>query len=481
MAVLLCTALLSGCGKQADNGPTTSELMEQYAENYTAPEDVPVIWLYGKEDTELFSNLVTNYNWNCNNGGDSSKAVRLLTYHDMTPEQFATKVQAEIMSGKGPDLILTSDANIFPDVNKAVAAGAFQNWDDILADWDKEQYLYEAAKGTYSPDGKCYILPLSFEPIYIVTTKTNMEKYGFTEADFSDFAKTTDTLLRLWEQIEGDNTVAVHQKLPDFVQAVSGLLDYESGKTSLLAPETRELFDQWQKIIFHQSKRVDLFAIRAEQLMQQTDANAKFNWKLSVYNLDTSLGENADAEFGKHYGLMNILEFVTADELDALAALPNDPEAQKDFLTRMEDVVYFPLYDTNQRVVGTVRSYALLASGCKSPETIAAFMRNILLHQDENGDISDPNLFYGEGVTLGMTNELELAYESCVSGDEEMKAYTKQYVETRIGKLSHAPTHLVIWNSTLKAFSDGITDSFLDPEHADWEDLETDINIYLSE
>lgn len=80
-------------------------------------------------------------------------------------------------------------------------SGAFQSWDKLIKDWDRESIYANALDGAISNNGELYLLPLAFESTFVVTTKSNMEEFSLTEDDFSNFYKTTDTILYLYEKV----------------------------------------------------------------------------------------------------------------------------------------------------------------------------------------------------------------------------------------------------------------------------------------
>lgn len=73
-----------------------------------------------------------------------------------------------------------------------------------------------------------------------------MEEYGLSEEDFSDFYKTTETLLSLYQQVPENRYV--HCTEPDYVKLIPEIFDYTLETTAICSIETQELLKRCQMI-----------------------------------------------------------------------------------------------------------------------------------------------------------------------------------------------------------------------------------------
>lgn len=86
-----------------------------------------IVWMHGVEDHVVFE-IYKNYVMD----GKPGENIRVIKYQEISLEQFGQKAQAEIMTGAGPDLIHTTNVDMFVDVNKASVSGSFQSWDKLI-------------------------------------------------------------------------------------------------------------------------------------------------------------------------------------------------------------------------------------------------------------------------------------------------------------------------------------------------------------
>lgn len=506
LTLLLCFILiltaLSGCGEKelseskansdkvtssedtasskptdSDSSSSSAEMRLEYDDSYIIEEyeDAATVWLYAlnndEDDEFLFSRLTFVHNKLC----EPDEHVNALIARGVSIEQFGTKVQAEIMSGKGPDMILTGKSNMFSDVNKAILAGAFQSWDDAIAEWDKDEYFEQIAHGGYSPDGKTYLLPLSIVPTYVVTTKSNMKRFGFTEEDFSDFNKTTDTLLRLWKQVEKDERVAVNMTSPNLGLQIASLYDYDSGKTTLMEDDTQQLLQKWKTIMAYQGQRSDPYADWIETVTKANDPFAEVNYKYSVYDFDTDILDE-EAEFGKNYGLRHIVEFMTEEDMENMFKVYEDytDERKAEITKDQEEIVFFPLCDTEGKISGRISSYALLSANCKKVKAATSFLKRMVFLDGQDGEQGKYIDNFQRNIHLGKYSTEKKIWPDF---NEALRA---EYHERIVSQLDAKEMNLILWNDALEEYNTQMMEN-LESDNPDWKDLETDINIYLSE
>lgn len=98
-----------------------------------------------------------------------------------------SRLRAEVMSGKGPDLFyyepLTWADNLFADVSKAIYAGTFCDLAPYLvADSNfRTEDFYAPLLEAGNVNGKQYVVPLSFTMPMFLTTSKNLVSIGFDQ------------------------------------------------------------------------------------------------------------------------------------------------------------------------------------------------------------------------------------------------------------------------------------------------------------
>ena len=474
LAVLMTIGLFTGCKKEV----TTEEIMKKYSDQpykYVDPDTLPIAWSYGKIDDDL-NNIVFSYSLHIKDKYPE-KAVRDQLCYTLPLDQFGLKLQTQLMSGEGPDMIITAQTEMFSDIVKVINSGVFTDWDKWIADWDTSKYMEKAIDGVYSRDGKHYLMPISFQPKLLITTKSSLEKYGLTEDDFSDMLKTTETLYRLWQTVEEE--VYPTRSRPDFTQALNGILDYDTAKTTLQDADTRIILDQWQEMFSmvqqrHKEHPLELrntnfeYILNGEVLVEFTDLDSL---SYSIYEYKDNYLKTEVGKIIKEYDTSSF----SIEELNQLQEqLKSDTEDEVEVILqqKLSDLVILPLYDSNHRVMGDIKSYALLSSKSQKQESIAECMQWIV-----EGGYLERTFLNVEGLCITEETSLQAFYGKYNQG------YTKGvFTETIIiDMLKDADWNLRVPNATLTEYHDTITNYLYYPETADWEELERSINIYLSE
>lgn len=77
----------------------------------------------------------------------------------MGVDQFKTKLQAAIMVGDGPDMVIADNIELLSNIDKSIEAGAFLSFDEYITDWNSDTYYMRAVEGARSADGKSYLIP----------------------------------------------------------------------------------------------------------------------------------------------------------------------------------------------------------------------------------------------------------------------------------------------------------------------------------
>lgn len=414
LCIVLCMAMLLCSCKKGISGPTSSELMQKYGNVYPKAQ----IWIT-QEDEDMFMNCQHfNYYYAQSNG----QAEFVFPNAGLEKEEIRKKLATEIMANKAPDLILSTDGDLFPDINKSASTGAFASWDTLLDVLDDDTVIYRnVLEGALATDGKVYALPLTYDLDVIVTTKANMEQYGFDRTDFSDFYQATATLKRLWEQADG--AYPVHMRSPSFCRSMPGILNYETKQTALRSEAIQQLLSDWSWIY---------------------KQHQNFEYVSTPYS---------DMSFWEH----QVLEISSTNE--AILALGRMTVEDR------EQLVVIPLCDTEGKISGRIQSYALLPAQCQQPEIVKNYMTSLLKDVD--------------GQSISSMN-LSRKYTEHLLNMQELQTTNSEYISEDMVAMMEQPMRLCVDRSDIWRYDNQILTMTL-KENPDWEDLETDINIYLSE
>ena len=417
MALSLVLTLFTGCGK--DKSPTTEELMEKYA------EETAEIWLYDSGEDSVYDLSIDGIQGDITtyNSIHPEMPINLKIYHEnsYSYEQFQQKLQASLMTGDCPDLIVSRDPNLLSNVEKSIQSGALKSFDEIIAKWDKDSYYPEVLDGVRSDDGKVYILPISYDPDIIVTTSELLEQYGVTENDFDDLHEITQTAIKIGEQLTEQPEIIAEWTLFAPTRWIPSVYDINAGKTALLTDEVQAMISEWKKV---------------------------YDLRLPHYPVDGVTGI-ARVAVGGQVLSMEPLSYTHT-------YLYEKPQ------TEQNRYLYMPMRDTDGYMTGTIGYYAVMPKLGEYEETITAFLNQILFGQ--------------KGYMGGWNLECWLS-KQCQSKNG--------FGIASIDALSEVPMRLTIDNQAQQEFNMQISDmiwNLEDPETADdWEELERSINIYLSE
>ena len=152
---------------------TTGNAASSTANTATNRKDPVTIYLVREHPLER---LIEEYNQL-----EVGAKVNVVTFD--SPTQLNNKLSAELMAGKGPDLVLyDSDYNGVSNLEKMMAQNMFVNFDDLIVrdssatapNWE-DYYETILDSGIYG--GKRYFMPISYMPDILITTSELCEKY----------------------------------------------------------------------------------------------------------------------------------------------------------------------------------------------------------------------------------------------------------------------------------------------------------------
>lgn len=246
----LLLSLLSGCGDAQAEDPSQQTEDLSWQDTPTAPQEnksLTVFCLDLGKDAKLAQLAITRYR-TLHPDVDVDLQIQEYVDHNAADEIYQ-QVAAEIMAGKGPDVLLLND--LFLDTEKLVRQGVFADMEPFFEadgfDWTPYQQTIMDG-GVWN--GKRYIIPLSYNFPLLFTTREALEETGFhTDAcgDFSGFVEETSRFMSDPAQTRR----LFFSSYPSFSFAdYAGIhyADYGTKTADLSAPELNAGF-QWFKTV----------------------------------------------------------------------------------------------------------------------------------------------------------------------------------------------------------------------------------------
>ncbi len=169
--------------------------------------------------------------------------------------QYRQILQTELSAGRGPDLVLFTDAD-FPDVTKLLQADHFYNLDRFLeADASFDASAYQQAvfdSGLYQ--GQRLYLPLNYTRYTLLTTPESLEAFGCVLTDETTFQQWAEFIAGYIQTHtpQENRALWVRDTMPEpllFVNACGLSIVDESGNASLAESEAfRQYMDFYRAI-----------------------------------------------------------------------------------------------------------------------------------------------------------------------------------------------------------------------------------------
>lgn len=171
----------------------------------TEKEEKNTITYYHYEpNVSTVSSLIYDYN---KKYGNTDYRINVVEFDDVN--EMASRLSTEIMAGKGPDIITSSELEMLSSsTEKLIKQGTFANLDDIFADDSSDDKLdlsdynsdiFDA--GVY--DGKRYYIPVVFEPQILLASSVELSN---NSDDYAENKLTYDSVIALNNNILKDNT-----------------------------------------------------------------------------------------------------------------------------------------------------------------------------------------------------------------------------------------------------------------------------------
>lgn len=240
--ILLFNVLLSGCSTNIQNHESNSSNSSLRKEAFTVVMEEAdtdgrplekALQQYQKEHPQIHINIETLLNSYPSANTTEEDATQLAEKRSAQ----VSRLRAEIMSGKGPDLFLLRTSyiwndNLFADVSKAIYSGTFCDLTSYLINDStfKVEDFYTPLLDAGNIKGKQYIIPLSFTMPMFITTQNNLKSIGFDQAiaekSMTAFLKEAERCLpaKQWNDMT----------LIDYVESLDQpLLDYQNSTVKL--------------------------------------------------------------------------------------------------------------------------------------------------------------------------------------------------------------------------------------------------------
>ena len=167
--------------------------------------------------------------------------------NDLTErEAVISQLNAEILSGGGPDLFIMegyrrTESNLFPDIEKAMANGAFLDLTEAMErqGLSREEDFYTAVLDAGQWEGRQYVLPLGFSVPLMTSAADVLYASSF---DLQRAMHTMDSLLSELLRIHQEQPILVKTSIDALGVLAQPVLDYEAHEVRLdTAPARRAL------------------------------------------------------------------------------------------------------------------------------------------------------------------------------------------------------------------------------------------------
>ena len=254
LAAAMLLAVLAACGGAPEDtgvSPVDDDTPFDWPENKQVEQKNESLTIYSMDvgkGTEMLKNAVTLF-----------RASHLGVQIELIVEDYSNgndnyinyqKVAAEIMAGKGPDILLIEETEI--DVEKAVRQGVFADMEPFFkADgFDWEPYNQTILDGGVW-DGRRYVIPLSYDFPLLVSTRTALEETGFDVdacRDYNGFLEETRRVMEDSSQTRPLFFNHLSALVTNWMMEYSGVryANYNNQTIDLSRPEVKATFE-WRR------------------------------------------------------------------------------------------------------------------------------------------------------------------------------------------------------------------------------------------
>lgn len=268
-------------------------------------------------------------------------------------------MQADIMAGKGPDLIYISE-NYFArsDVDKMIHSGVFSDMTPFIkADKEFDFSNYNASAMKFGVvDGKRYIMPTSYNIPMLLTTQSLLDKVRFDPKKCTDFWSFNDELNK-YSSIYTENmpnifTSGIYNIANFNNLAGMKILNYEDKKVLINTPEFK----------------------RAAQTIHNLCIKNDWYYESYVNGMDTKY-------------LYDQIAFLANYDYGSFGALFNDILA---LYAKGEKPIFFPIRDLNGKIQGKYSFGAAITNNSSNKQNAYNFVKLLLSEQGQMQFNSSP-------------------------------------------------------------------------------------------
>ena len=453
LAVFIILTTLVGCnngvGEIFSSTPNTSDLMEKYGDKERFS-----VWLYKQTYTDdiYLERVCKSYDQE----QDDGLAITIKSFYvsEYSFDTFIQKLSAEIMAGRGPDLIYVNlyddymeRTECFSDLQKMIASGAFSSWNEILQteEWQEEKYFSSVWEAAKQSDGSVYVLPMGVDYAMAMTTPQAMEKHGVTDADLANSTALVSVLHQMAEVSEippcwGD---------PEPDTLFSGVFDYVSGGTVLHEEPVVSALNDWGRMFGGKRSLWDFAAQDAEYRGgAESENNIAYDAKAAVISGNSLLYLFPSRYF--HWQFKN----------------SNNEDIHE--LWKAENQLFYPLCDENGDWVGEVTAYAMITQNSKYKGEVYRFISHYLFE-----------LSTGDGGCGYASPCSEYVFEHITRFQLESMEVSQEHIDRYLKLLKSHPKRF-FYGGAGRDYLRSCVDTVLSGEQS-IEDAEQAIRLYLSE
>lgn len=436
-SVLLILCLLTGCAQDTSSINEFVVFCPQYMQNDLNQNIIPV---FKKEHPEIAVNYYLDGKW--------------------TEEELKIKLHTEMMAGKGPDLIIASPDTL-TDIYKIATSGAFYDinifmLEDTSLQLD-ESYMTAVMKAGFI-DGHQYFVPLQYTTASFLSTREILEENGFDAAACT----TQNGFLNEAELFFSRNS----ERCLVTNDATATLLSY-----------------QFPDLIDYEGIYTDMDVSRFKIMLELF----KLDYKRSIEINDTLKSLNWYQQLSEGYSLFTIVSGGYS-QFQRMAMLKTIGEP-----------IVIPVYDTSDKVVASVNTFAAIGSTSKNPQIAYDFIKLLLtdyqnpMDADRNSQRTPPLLFHPvriageETMMLAINNSVgtpvRIMHDGRQIGEaipmgQLMSSDFDEYMKT-VQSVNAVGFYTPAWEEVNRYFTAYIKDerNF----ESCWEDFQNYLTIYLSE
>lgn len=172
---ILMVLTLFGCNSENDNN-NNNDLLTIYVVN-----EHPII------------RLIDEYN-------DSNKSDKINVVEIQDGDTLNSKLSAELMAGKGPDIVLyDSSYNGISNVEKMMALDVFADYNELIKNDSSDSSIdlknyNEVVMDSGIYNGKRYFMPISYTPNFLITTTKLSDEYSIDSSKSITYEKSPKVL-----------------------------------------------------------------------------------------------------------------------------------------------------------------------------------------------------------------------------------------------------------------------------------------------